>query len=159
MALTEAQRTTLAAHIRANTDQAVIDALAARNDTELASLYNAESSYVVWQSVVTVPEYKGALVWSEVDALTAGKARIWEWVTGNQTVDLDATDLNIRQGILDAFAGTTSLDQLTNVAKKNATLAQSIYATGTGTTQDPGINDFDELVTIHDIGRALNDNP
>lgn len=158
--LTPAQDTALAAAIRADTDQAVIDALAIRNDVGLADLYNADSTFVVWRKSIQPADYRAAIVWTEVDTLTAGKARIWEWVTANMTQALDGSDLNVRQGIADAFgAGTTTRANLLAVAKRFATKCEALFATGTGTDADPGDLVFEGKLSHSDISRALNKNP
>jgi hypothetical protein len=160
MALTEAQRVTLATHIRANTDPDVVAALAGRNDTELTRLYNLDSSFIIWKKSVTPDEYRGAMLWTEVDTLNTGAARIWEWVTNNFTSNLNADDSNIRQGIADAFGpSTTTRANLLAVAKRAATVGESVFATGTGTDATPGSLDFVGSLTTGDVGRALNENP
>jgi len=160
MSLTDAQMTTLANHIRANTDPLVITALADRNDTELARLYNLDSSIYVWRTVIKPSEYKRSIVWTEVDTLNTGKARIWEWVSSMQSDDLDASDPNIRAGISEAFgAGTTTRANLLSIAKRLSSLYESVFAVGTGTEADPGKTVLEGPVTIQIIGKALNENP
>ena len=153
--LSASRMTDLASHIRANADQAVIDALAGRNDTELTRLYNLDSSTIVWKNNFTVDDYRAALVWSEVDELTVGQARIWHWITQGMTVSIDASDANTQQGLTDAFAqATTTKANMMAAAKRPATIAESIFATGTGTKSMP----ISGTVTTAIIGRALNDN-
>ena len=157
MTLSNAQFTTLANHIRANTDPDVVAALAIRNDTELARLYNLDSSFYVWRTSVTPDEYRGAMVWTEVDTLNAGNARIWEWVTNYFTGNLDASDANVRQGIADAFgAGTTTRANLLALGKRLASVYESVFSTGTGTEATPGIAVVDGQVTLTQISKALN---
>lgn len=153
MALTDEQLQTLANHIRANTDQAVVDALAIRNDTEVARLYNLDSGSDVWKPSVSPEEYRANIVWAEVDQLTAGAARIWEWITANMTLPIDASDPNIRQGLADVFGqNTASRTQLLAVSKRKASIYEDIFATGTGTktlvVQGP--------LTIQIVGKAMN---
>jgi len=160
MSLSESQRTTLAAHIRANTDQDVIDALAIRNDTELTRLYNLDSDFVVWIENLAPSQYREAMVWTEIDGLQAGKARIWEWITQNMTMSIDATKTNIRAGLAEVFpSNQVTRGNLLAIAKEPASVAESIYATGTGATGNPGVRDFVGTITTTDVGRALNDNP
>lgn len=56
--MTDQQLIALAAHIRANADQAVVAALAIRNDTELSRLYNLASAFVVWRTTAKPPGRK-----------------------------------------------------------------------------------------------------
>ena len=158
--LTETQRTTLAAHIRANTDPLVVDALAIGDTTKLAELYNKDSAFIVWREAIQPSEYREAMVWTEIDGLQVGKARIWEWITQQMTMAIDATKDNVRAGLGEVFpANQDTRGALLTLAKEAASVAESIYATGTGTDADPGIRDFVGNVTTTDIGRALNDNP
>jgi len=158
MSLTDAQYTTLANHIRANTDPDVVAALAIRNDTELARLYNLDSSFYVWKTSIAPDEYRSAMVWTEVDTLNAGNARIWEWVTNYFTSNLDASDANVRQGIADAFgAGTTTRANLLALGKKLASVYEEVFATGTGTEATPGTMVLQGPVTTKIIGKALNE--
>lgn len=160
MALSESQRTVLAAHIRANLDSQVVAALAVRNDTELARLYNLDSTFWVWREAITPDEYREKMVWTEVDGLQAGKARIWEWITQNMTMNIDATKPNVRQGLADVFPqNQQTRGNLLSIAKEQASVAESIYATGTGTSPNPGVRTFVGDISIEDVGRALNDNP
>lgn len=160
MALSAAQRTTLAAHIRANTDPDVVAALATRNDTELTRLYNLDSGFYAWRPSIDVDEYREALDWTEVDNLTAGKARIWEWVTGQMTRALESGKANVRAGLAQCWAAnSTTRTNLLAIAKRFATVAEEVFATGTGTENTPGDLVFEGSVTTTDIGRALNENP
>lgn len=159
--LTAAQRTALAAHIRASATQAVIDALAAGDNVGLTALYNAPSSFYVWRKAVTPAEYKAALVWTEIDALTAGQARIWEWITAGMTEAVDASDANVRQGISDAFTtnAPNTKAALLVIAKAQATLFESVFATGTGTQGTPGNLVVSGTLDRRELGAALRDNP
>ena len=155
--LTPEQLITLADDINANTDPDVVAARTARNDTELARLYNLDSSIIVWRDNITPSEYREALVWTEIDSLTAGKARIWEWITQNMTAPIDATKANIRQGLADVFPSNgATRGQLLTVAKESASVFESIYAAGVGTTANPAVRVVNGPVTIQNIGAALN---
>jgi len=155
--LTDAQLATLAAAIAADTDPEVIDALAIRNDTLLAQIYNGPSTFVVWRTNVPVDEYRDALTWTEVDTMTAGKARIWEWITGDMQLPLEPHKDAIRQGLADTWgSNTTTRPALIAVSKRFATLCEALFCTGTGTDATPGLLTFEGPVTIQDIGAALN---
>lgn len=138
MNLTNSQLDTLKTWLTANAS--------GQNDEAAAALLNAADPgpFVVWRgplTPVTPAEYKGAsgIVWTAVDALAAGKARIFEWLTNGLTATINPSDSNARTGISDAFgAGSTSTTNLTTLAKRNATVAEKLFATGTGTTGSPG---------------------
>ena len=160
MALDESQRATLAAAIRADTDPGVVAALAIRNDTELTRLYNLPGDFVVWRSSVLAAEYRTAVTWTEVDALTAGKARIWEWVTSGMTLPLDPSDATVRQGLADCWGPLTATRAaLLAVAKRAASKAERLYTTGTGETGTPGTMGWEGPLSLSDVSDALNANP
>ncbi len=155
--LTDTQYTTLTNHIRGNTDPDVVAALAIRNDTELARLYNLDSSFVVWRSKITPEEYESAVVWTEIIAQTVGERDMWRLMTANHTRDIDATSANVRQGIADAFdQNTTTRNQLLTLGKRAASVFEEIFATGTGTDQNPGVADPEGPLTINNVSYALN---
>jgi hypothetical protein len=155
--MTPAQLSALKTALLADADSAVAAAVAARNDTEIARLYNLSSTFIVWRTRVPMAEYRAAITWTEVDALSVGKARIWEWMTGGQTLELDASDVAVRQGIADAWASnSTTRPALLAVGKRAATKAEAVFATGTGTTGTPGALVWEGTVNINDIGAAFN---
>ena len=160
MALDITQRSILAAHIRANSDPAVVAALAIRDDQAIAAKYNEDSTFWVWRESVSPEEYREVMVWTEVDTMNAGDARIWEWITQNMTAPVDATKTNVRQGIQDAFQTSASTRAaLVAVGKELTSLCESIFATGTGTEGDPGVRAFVGELPVDDVSRALNENP
>lgn len=166
--LTEPQRQTLAAHIRANQDAAVVAALAIRNDVELARLYNlpAAPSFYIWRTEVAESDIlSNGFDWVRVDNLTVGKARIWEWLFGFGTRTIDATKSNIRAGIAECWKGTAAdlavRQVVFNHCQKQATVAEKLFATGAGTASDvngsgPAIGAFVGDISIDDVSYALN---
>lgn len=160
MALDQTQRATLAAHIKANTDPAVVSALAGRDDTTLTALYNLDSAFYVWRPTISVEEYRDALDWTEVDNITAAKARIWDWVTGQMTLPLESGKASVRAGLAQCWANNSNTrTNLLAIAKRFATVAEAIFATGVGNENNPGDLVYEGKVTTTDIGRALNENP
>lgn len=158
MSLTDAQYTTLANHIRANTDPDVVAALAIRNDTEIARLYNLDSSFYIWRSNISVEEYREQIVWSELKNITLGEQRVWENVTSYLTLPLDATKANTRTALAEVFAAnTTSRANLLAVAKRLASVYEEVFATGTGTEAEPGVAEIEGPATIKIIGKSLNE--
>ena len=159
MSLTAAQLVTLAAHIRASADAEVIAALATRNDTAMTAIYNTDSAFIVWRPTISVEEYRDALDWTEVDNVTAAKARIWEWATGGMTLPLESGKANVRAGLAQCWAANSSTRAaLLVVAKRAATLAESIFASGGGIDGNPGDLVYDGQLSTADIGKALNEN-
>jgi hypothetical protein len=136
--LTTAQLQALAALVA--TDSAMAAALAAGQDQAVADWLNAPTAdYYVWRASVPPEEYREAITWTEVDSLTVGKARIWEWLTGIGTLPIEPSKAGVRAGIADAFgAPTATRAALLTLAKRLASRAEQALATGTGSTASPG---------------------
>jgi hypothetical protein len=141
MTLSVAQLTTLKADMAAD---GTLSQLPQNSDSAdaIAGVYNLLSApdFWAWRTIVPAAEYRGTggIVWTEVDALTVGKARIFEWLTGNLTLPINAADSNVRGGITDAFAaGTTTRANLILMGRRKLTRAEKLYATGTGSTASP----------------------
>jgi len=159
MNLDATQLAALKAHILASVDPAVVAALGGgavgRDDTTLAALYNLPSAIIVWRSAIPVSEYRAAVAWTEVDSLTVGKARIWEWLTANMAAAINPSDAAVRQGIADAWGPATSTrPALLAVAKRAATVGESVF-TPTGTDGSPGTLAVEGTVTIDNLGAAF----
>lgn len=128
---------------------------------EIARQLNMEAnpSFVVWRTNVPIDEImRNGMVWDRVDNLSVGKARIWDWIGRLGT--FDASKPNIRAGIDAAWIGTAAdLAVRATVythCKRNATIAEKICATGTGTTADPAVMRFEGQLSWQDIENARN---
>jgi hypothetical protein len=156
-----AELTTLAAAIRADTDQAVIDALDIRNDVLLAELYNAPTTYVVWRSTLTPEEARDAIAGggglAQLDNLTAGKRDSLLWVFSGNTEPANAA----QRDAIENLCGTQNTLKAAILAaqKRFATKAERVFATGTGTDPSPGTLGWEGTLGHPDISAALNANP
>jgi hypothetical protein len=108
----------------------------AGNDNGLAEWFNADNSKVVWRSTLTPDVMREAIVGgaAQLDNLTVGKRDALLYLVGadlRNTLTLRAT--------LDDLCGTQATLKASIVAaqKRTATKAESILATGTGTTAVP----------------------
>lgn len=156
MALTDAQHQALADHIRANTDPDVVAALAIRNDTELARLYNLDSAVIVWRPSMTRSDLKMAFDWSEVvTGLSATDWQAWAELTADGSID--PSDANVRAGFAAIFKNplTTTRNALLAAAKRAASVYEAVYTSGTNGT--PGTLAVEGPVTIAIIGKTLNE--
>ena len=146
--LTSGQLQTLKTLVQADP---IATALAnAADDVGLAAWLNTgDATYTVWRTDVTIDECNAVIVWTEVDGLTAGKARIWEWM--KSLAVLNASRANIRQGILDAFASATATrTALAALAKRLASRAEKALASGTGTNASPATLTWEGQITYAD---------
>ena len=159
--LTAAQMTTLAAAIRADTDQAVIDALDIRNDVLLAELYNAATAHVVWRSVLTAEAARSAITGgaglAQLDNLTAGKRDSLFWTLDGDTFPANADQ---RAAINDLCGSQNALKAAILAAqKRTCTKAEKLFATGTGSDASPATLGWEGTLSYTDVGVALGANP
>lgn len=147
-AITPQQAATLKATCTA--DPTCLGLMQSADDVGMAAWFNTvDAAYIVWRNDVTTAEARKVMVWTEIDALTAGKARIWEWMREGGV--LDARETNIRQGLSDAFsAATATRTALIALAKRGATRAEKALATGAGTSGSPSIMTFVGSITFAD---------
>ena len=81
--------------------------------------------------------------WTLVDNLTAGKARIWEWMT--QLGVINPSQANVRAGIIASISGTgaafpTMRTAIFGHCQRLATRFEKLLATGSGTqSTDQGV--------------------
>jgi hypothetical protein len=157
--LTATQTATLKAAIAAETDATFVDY---RNQGATGAMANwlnelTSPAWIVWRTNVPPAEYRDAITWTEVDALTTGsKFRIWEWLTMSMTAPIDFSRLNVRQGLQDCWASnTTTRANLLAIAKRTATKAEKLFSTGTGTTATPATLGWEGMLSADDIVRAL----
>jgi len=157
MALTTAQQATLKADILAN---ATLNAYPNTADGafDIAIAYNAAASpaFTVWKTSVGVSEImSNGFVWTAVDAMTVGKARIWDWMQAQGTIN--PSKANVRQGLVDAFgAGSAMATGIAPHLKRLATRVEKLYATGTGTDAAPGTLVFEGALSYRDVESARN---
>lgn len=81
------------------------------------------------------------MVWIQIDPVTVGKARIWEWISKLGT--LDAQSANIRQGLSNAFffrhVKPNSPDR---TRQANSNPGRKVLSSGACTTANPSITTF-----------------
>jgi hypothetical protein len=129
-------------------------------DLAIATAYSAPASpsFTVWRTAVTIEEImSNGFVWTEIDALAAGKARIWQWMA--QLGTINPSKLNVRQGLGDAFA--TASGTLGSVAngtggiqphlRRLALRGERLFATGTGSVPSPGTLVYEGAITPNDV--------
>ena len=152
MALTPAQLTTLRNDILADP---VLAAQPLNSDgaDAIAQAYKllATPTFVVWLTSVPVDVIiNNGFVWTAVDSLTVGKARIWDWMRASGSIN--PSKANVRQGLQDAFG--TSQPNIAQHLKREANRVERLFATGTGTTAVPGLMTFEGALTYQDVELA-----
>lgn len=154
--MTDAQIAALRTAILAESDATFVALRDAGSTGEMAVWFNQPSAFVVWRTRVGVSDVmSNGFAWSEVDALTVGKARIWDWMSRIGFVNPSKS--NVRQGLRDCFGSTsaTYTGMLPHL-KRPATRGERLFATGTGTDAAPGLLDFEGTVTDADVVAAVN---
>lgn len=134
-------------------------ALANAYDEDVAHAYNesATPEYIVWKSAVDPDEImRNGMDWTQVDNLTVGKARIWEWMT--RLGSFNPAKPNLRAGIDAAWVGTAAMlavrATIYTHCKRTATRAEKLFASGTGTTASPSAMVFEGFLTYSDVSAA-----
>ncbi len=122
----------------------------AADDIALAAWFNAadEGGCIVWRPDVSIGEANAVMVWTEIDTMAAGKARIWEWM--RLVPVLDFRQSSIRQGINDAFAGTTTRVNVTQAGKRTATRVEKALASGSCSNVSPSFMTWYGPITYAD---------
>ena len=181
--MTPAQLTALKNHIAANLDPAVIAARDSGNDTELARLYNLPSSFSVWRSTTPADTIADAIAWDKLTPIEAPDTTIIQTnrllvcqsrqiniqilLQGRETVGTGRATL--RKGLNDALVGVPSgalgaaqdagwggANGVKSSITRIATVAERVFATGTGTGANPGTLGFEGELSSSDIADIRN---
>lgn len=156
--LTVEQRTALAADIAAAPEFNAVP----HNENgayTIAEAYNLPTaSFVVWKTSVNIDEImRNGIDWTRVDNLSAGRARIWDWLS--RLGMFDCSRANIRSGIDATWVGTAAdLAVRATVythCKRLATRVERLFATGTGTGANPALLVFEGAINYRDVADAM----
>lgn len=157
--LTEQQSVALAAAIRASSDPVVVAALAIRNDVALTDWCNADSTFVVWKTKVTVEEVGNKINGTELAGLTSLNHTRLQTVVALSQNGVNPSLADRRAFFDDIFSGAGGAITRANLLalwKRLATNAERVFCTGTGTDPAPGLLVFEGRVSISEVSSALN---
>ena len=154
--MTPSQLATLKAAIQAESDASFVQYRNEGNTGMMADWFNQQhATFIVWKNTVSAEEImSNGFVWTAVDALTAGKARIWEWMTryGN----INPSKANIRQGLADCFGAASAMAlAVMPHLRRGCTRGERVFATGTGTDANPGVMGYEGMIDNDDVVAAL----
>lgn len=130
------------------------------NASGLRAYLNGETEFIVWRTLVNQDEIMlNGFDWVRVDNLSVGKSRIWEWMFDNEAKSINPSKTNIRAGIDEVWKGTAA-DLAVRAAvythcKRAATDAEQKLATGTGSSEDPGLMSFEGEISDLDAARLI----
>jgi len=124
----------------------------------IAAAYNLDAvpDFIVWRTSVSTDEImNNGFVWTAVDSMTVGKARIWDWMS--RLGSINPSKANIRQGLVDAFgAGTAMANGILPHLKRKASRGEKLFASGTGSDAQPGTMAFEGAISFQDVEAARN---
>lgn len=117
----------------------------------IAEAYKAITTFIVWRTSVPVSEIvNNGFIWTAVDTLSAGKARIWDWM--RESGEINPSKPNVRQGLQDAFGN--SQPNIAQHLKRAANRVEKLFATGAGTDATPGKMSFEGVLSYQDVEQA-----
>jgi hypothetical protein len=154
MALTSAQLATLKAAIIADPTAGPIRT--AGDSVSLLAWCNGDSAKVVWRTVMSPAMSRIAIIngATQLDALTVGKRDSLLWLC---ELDLNPTLPAVRAAIDDLCGSQNTLKSALQAAQKRlASMAEAVFAIGTGTTQSPADIVFEGQVTQDDANKLVN---
>lgn len=154
-----------------------------RNDTELARLLNLPSAFMVWRSTTSGDAVLDAILWERftpadtpdgsiiqtnrlllcqakqinLQILLQGRERIATGLVNTRKTLTDALQ-NVPSGVLGANqdAGWLGTGRVKATINRPATVAEQVFATGTGTAGSPGDLGWEGQISIGNIGDMWN---
>lgn len=156
--LTNTQKTTLAAALRAETNQGVIDAVAISNITFLVEWCNGESATDAWNTAVSGSKLFEDTDVTKFDGLTAGKRDAWRLMLDFSPIDMSRA--KNRRTVQDVWGNTDSVPILQDMRRK-ATRGEAYLGGSSATTNTVTALKLNYVgsLSIDDIATALNENP
>lgn len=128
--LTDNQKATLAAALRAETNAGVVAAMAIRNDVFLSEWCNAPSATLAWNESVDRATLFDATDITKFDGISQGKRDAWRLMMDNAPIDAGRN--KIRKAVQDVWGNTDSVAVLKD-CRRSATNAE-IYLGGSDAT-------------------------
>lgn len=153
--LTDAQLQTLAAALRAETDQTVVAAMAIRNDVALTAWCNGASTVDAWNGAMGARELFEATDVTKFDGLTAGKRDAWRLLL--EFAPIDFTRQKLRKAVQDAWGNTDSVAVLQDCRRK-ATRGEAYLGGNDATTNTVTAKklNYSGSISLDDVSNALN---
>lgn len=158
MILTVEQRTALFADIQ--NDPAFADIPNTPDGSgEIALAYNlmANPQFVVWMTRLSTYEIRNILVWTEYEGLSVSRQNAFEFLCSNGTIN--PAMVNVRDGINSIFTGPNAVGTRTaliEASKRDATRAEKLFASGTGSDASPGVMTFEGRLPWSEVHNSRN---
>jgi hypothetical protein len=153
--LTDGQMQTLAAALRAETDQTVVAALAVRNDVALTAWCNSASAVDAWNEAMGARELFEATDVTKFDGLTAGKRDAWRLLL--EFAPIDFTRQKMRKAVPDVW-GTTDAVAVLQDCRRKATRGEAYLGGNDATTNTVTAKklNYSGSISLDDVSNALN---
>jgi hypothetical protein len=138
--------------------------IAAGDPAALQSYLNSAASpaFSVWKTAITRAECTvDGFDFTQVDNLTTGQARIWDWLFDNDGRAFNPSELGKRNAISECWKGSAAKVAVAtfvlSLCKRAATNAEKLLATGpgNGTVGAPATMTFEELVYQSDATQLV----
>lgn len=157
MSLTPQQEADLAADVGQDPKY---DGMPQNSDTAflIASDYNQPASpeFVVWRTSISADEINEACDWSEVVALTVNEMLAFDLLKGQGSINPSKTSIRAAfSAIFPSNQQPNTNAALTAVAKRAATRAEALLATGAGSAASPGLLTFQGNLSYQDVMKAM----
>lgn len=160
MSLTPAQLATLKAAILAETDPTFVAYRDTGNNGGMLLWFNeaASPAFTVWRTAVTRREVTAeGFDYTQVDNLTNGQARIWDWLFDSGS--MNPADPGVRAGIAETWKGTAAKVAVQTFVltkcKRSALRVEKLFATGAGSDATPATMTYEGNLSIDDIRAAV----
>jgi hypothetical protein len=158
--MTPQQLATLGAYIASQPDLAAFP-LGPDGATDCANALNADSApaFYAWKTSLSQMDCFAdpGFAFVQVDNLSVGKARIWEWMF-KDTGNIDPSRDNIRAGISACWTGNAPNNAVAAAVLalcfRNTRRCEQALAVGTGTTAEPAKMGYEGTVTYLDVEAA-----
>lgn len=119
----------------------------------------ASPAWTVWRRDVSRDDVSGdGFDWTQVDNLTVGQARIWDWLFDGGS--MNAGDSGKRAGIVECWKGTAAKVAVQvfvlGKCKRSAKLGEKVLSTGTGSEAAPAVLGYEGDISYPDVQAARN---
>ncbi len=153
MSLTPEQKATLKSHILATPALEVIYTNGDLTGLEAALNADAAPAFIVWKTSVPKNVVGKTFVASALAAITAGNNdKLANFAAWNETVDPSRADQRaFFDDVFSVAAGASTRAALLVLWKRNATVTEKLFATGTGNDGSPATMVFEGFVTVSDL--------
>lgn len=159
--MTPAQLAVLKTAILAETDPVFVGYRTNGQTPLMRDWFNDASTFVVYKTSETIAAVGQAISYVALEALTTANLEKINTFTRLNALALNPSKADIRSFWSNVFSGTLGGDGATTrtaleaLWKRNATRAEKLFATGTGTAIAPGTLVFEGAVSDYDIGQAV----